>query len=70
MERAKGHHELLGVDLAAYPKDFRIFFRYHRALKRIAALSTRPAPLDLADLDAFLGSARPSSAVEIVPEPA
>jgi hypothetical protein len=66
LERAKARGELLGVDLANYPKDFRVFFKYHRALKRISVRDERPPRLDLEQLDAFIGSVELPTAVEIL----
>jgi hypothetical protein len=66
LERATARGELLGVDLANYPKDFRVFFKYHRALKRIPVRNERPPRLDLEQLDAFLGSVELPAAVEIL----
>ncbi|SRR6266545_4924341 len=57
LRRAKGRGQLLGVDPGAYPKDFQVFFRYHRAMQKIPPLGARPEPLALDELAEFLKSA-------------
>jgi hypothetical protein len=61
--RARGGGRFVGVDPAAFPRDFAAFLRFHRDL----AVSPRwpiPAPLTLTQLDAFLARAGHRFAVE------
>jgi hypothetical protein len=46
---------LLGVDEGEYPRDFGTIARYDTALKRLQPHRSPPAPLTLAELEAFLG---------------
>ena len=64
LERA--HHEgrFVGVDQAAFPRDFAVFLRFHRDLTTISARRPMPAPLPLAALDTFLRTSGHQYAVE------
>jgi hypothetical protein len=44
----------LGVDERAFPRDFAVFVRFHRALTRLQPHHPMPPPLAVADLDRFL----------------
>jgi hypothetical protein len=55
LRRARRHGDFLGVDTAAYPRDFATFTNYHRAVRRqIGARYPAANPLTLGQLDAFL----------------
>lgn len=54
MSQARERGWFVGVDPQRYPRDFATFARYHVALTQSAERIPLPAPLDLADLDAFL----------------
>ena len=56
LRQAGRYGEFLGVDPAAYPRDFAVFVRYHLAAKRIAARYGMPGPLPWSELQEFLTS--------------
>jgi hypothetical protein len=62
--RARETGRFAGVDRAAFPRDFAVFLRFHRALTTIAARRPLPDPLTLAGLDAFLQDAGNRFAVQ------
>jgi len=64
LDRAQSVGRFVGVDRAAFPRDFAVFLRFHRELASISARRPMPPPLTLADLDAFLGEAGQRFAVE------
>jgi hypothetical protein len=70
LARAKTRGQLLGVDLENYPKDFRVFFRYHRAMQEISVREEVPPRLDLGQLDTFLATVELPSAVQVVDDDA
>jgi hypothetical protein len=53
-QHARGRAGLLGVDEGEYPRDFGTIARYHVALKRLQPHRSPPAPLTLAELEAFV----------------
>jgi hypothetical protein len=64
LDRARNAGRFVGVDRAAFPRDFAVFLRFHRELASISARRPMPAPLTLADLDAFVRDAGQRFAVE------
>jgi hypothetical protein len=66
LAQAKSRGELLGVDMDNYPKDFQVFFKYHRALQAISVRNEQPPRLDLDQFDAFLAAVQLPEAVQIV----
>jgi hypothetical protein len=52
--RWEAHGTLLGVDPAAFPRDFGSLFRYHRALRALGVGAQMPAPPTLEELDALM----------------
>jgi len=52
---------LLGVDPREYPKDFRVFLRYHNALRRLPVRPHPAKPLTLDELDVFFDRAPPGA---------
>ena len=55
IERARKRSGLIGVDAERYPRDFAIFLRYQRDLRRtIPARYPMPGPLSLEQFDDFL----------------
>lgn len=57
LSRAGARGRFVGVDERAFPRDFAVFVRFHRAMRRVPGRVPMPEPLPLADLDAFLGEA-------------
>ncbi len=53
LARARVSSGLLGVDAREYPKDFRVFLRYHNALRRLPVRPHPVKPLTLEQLDEF-----------------
>ena len=53
LARARVSSGLLGVDERAYPKNFRVFLRYHNALRRLPLRPHPVTPLALEQLDEF-----------------
>jgi hypothetical protein len=64
LARARRHGRFIGVDERAYPRDFRVFIRYHTDCRRLPARAPMPDPLDLAALDQFLAGAAGTYRVE------
>jgi hypothetical protein len=64
LSRARTTGRFVGVDRAAFPRDFAVFLRFHRDLTAVSARFPMPAPLTLAQLDTFLESAGHRFAVE------
>jgi hypothetical protein len=64
LKRARTTGRFVGVDRAAFPRDFAVFLRFHRDLTAVSARFPMPAPLTLAQLDTFLESAGHRFAVE------
>jgi hypothetical protein len=62
--RARREGRFVGVDREAFPRDFAVFLRFHRDLAAGSARWPMPAPLTLAQLDAFLASAGGRFSVE------
>jgi hypothetical protein len=56
LAHAQRHSGFLGVDEAAFPRDFAVFVRYHTALRQLPAVSP-PSPLLLEQLDTFVQQA-------------
>jgi hypothetical protein len=55
LTQARQRGAFIGVDEAAYPKDFATFARYHSSLQHVVrARYPIPGPLSLRELDAFL----------------
>ncbi|QKT04953.1 hypothetical protein HUS23_03470 [Ectothiorhodospiraceae bacterium 2226] len=54
LRRARKEGHFLGVDEAAYPRDFGIFGRYHTAIQKLAPRYPVPGPLALSQLHEFL----------------
>lgn len=54
LDRARVDGRFAGVSPRRYPRDFRTFFDFSAALRRFTPRHPIPAPLPLADLDAFL----------------
>ena len=52
--RALQAGRFMGVDEKAFPRDFAVFVRFHRALERLKPHYSLPAPLTLNELDEFL----------------
>ena len=62
--RARKRGDFIGVDEAAFPRDFGVFVRYHfDFLRKIPARHPSPPLLTLDELDQFLGQARDAYAV-------
>lgn len=57
LSRAGTRGRFVGVDERAFPRDFAVFVRFHRAMRRVPGLVPMPEPLALPDLDAFLHEA-------------
>ncbi|HET8702194.1 MAG TPA: hypothetical protein VFL97_11080 [Nitrococcus sp.] len=58
---------LVGVDERAYPRDFAVFARYHKAPQRIiTARYSLPDPLTFDELEAFLERAGERYGVRLV----
>jgi hypothetical protein len=55
--RARREGRFAGVDRAAFPRDFAVFLRFHRDVAAVSERCPMPAPLTLAQLDAFLEAA-------------
>ena len=56
IEHASTRSKFIGVDPAAFPRDFAVYARYHDALLRIVPQRyPLPSPLTLAQFDQFLG---------------
>jgi hypothetical protein len=57
--RARKRGDFIGVDEAAFPRDFGVFVRYHfDFVRKIAARRPRPPLLSAEELDEFLGRTR------------
>lgn len=57
--QARKRADFIGVDPAAFPRDFGVFVRYHfDFLRKIAARHPAPPALTLEELDEFLGQTR------------
>jgi hypothetical protein len=56
LNRARRTGGFLGVDERAFPRDFAVFVRFHRALKQLQPQYPLPKPLSLNALDEFLDS--------------
>jgi hypothetical protein len=55
LSRARGRSSFVGVDEAAYPRDFGVFVRYNFDLiRKIASRYPVPPPVSLAELEEFL----------------
>ena len=54
LTRARRQGNFVGVDAAAFPRDFASFVRYHTEMNRIPARYPIPGPLALSQLAAFL----------------
>jgi hypothetical protein len=52
--RARRTGSFMGVDEDAFPRDFAVFVRFHRALQQLEPHYSLPAPLTLNELDQFL----------------
>lgn len=56
IEHASSRSKFIGVDPAAFPRDFAVYARYHDALLRaVPQRYPLPSPLTLAQFDQFLG---------------
>lgn len=62
--RAERSGGFLGVDERAFPRDFAVFVRFHRALQQLRPHYALPQPLTLAALDEFLDRGRHDYRVE------
>lgn len=58
LSRARRKGAFLGVHEDRFPRDFGVFFRFHRELKALPSRYPIPGPLSLAELDAFLEGTR------------
>jgi hypothetical protein len=61
--RARRGGRLVGVDRRAFPRDFAVFTRYNRALRRLRPLHPLPDPMTIEELDEFLMASRDRYAV-------
>jgi hypothetical protein len=57
LQRACKHGGFVGVDERRFPRDFAAFVRYHTDLKKIPSRYPMPGPLQLTQLQEFLGRA-------------
>jgi hypothetical protein len=69
LRRAARHGDFHGVDPSAYPRDFAVFSRYHRAFKRIPGRYAMPRPLGIDEARAFIETAGSASGVRWIGEP-
>jgi hypothetical protein len=67
--RARTAGRFVGVDRVAFPRDFAVFLRFHRDLAAAAQRWPMPAPLTLAQLDAFLHAEGHRFAVQWLEDP-
>jgi len=54
LHRARRDGRFVGVDRAAFPRDFAVFLRFHRDLAAVAERFPMPAALSLRELEIFL----------------
>jgi hypothetical protein len=59
LARARREGRFVGVDERAFPRDFAVFARFHRDLRRVAPPASMPRTLRLAHLERFLGEVWP-----------
>jgi hypothetical protein len=57
LAHARQRSGFLGVDEAAFPRDFAVFVRYYRALRQLPAVAPPSMPLSLEQLETFVQQA-------------
>jgi hypothetical protein len=57
LRHARQHSGFLGVDEAAFPRDFAVFVRYYRALRQLPTVAPPSTPLSLEQLETFVQQA-------------
>jgi hypothetical protein len=64
LRRARTAGRFVGVDEAAFPRDFAVFLRFHREFAAVPTRVRMPSPLSLAELGVFLNTVGQGFAVE------